>query len=527
MKATIAVVDNGRGPISTSWSTANCIGRRAHSSLPPHHLARKNNGMVNVLVKSTKVPRPNFAMHPIKTRNQLKKRAVPFVLRDGVKEGAEGEERQQSHISYAGNDSMPITTELKIVLPEDDVPRGTWPVFRMMVSVVVVMGSRYILYCDFDRSFAFVPNLCLRGSLLRIPLCLFVLSEQDESGSFRRVDATARNASTPIIPPELYDLSQLRSSLILRHPQFAGLFESSDLLRPSRNEYPDTKSTNTLLRAHRQMIRLRKMDTYLHNAQRQGRISFYMTHHGEEALHMGSGSALKPQDVILAQYREAGLLMWRGFTLEQFCNQCFSNDLDLGKGRQMPVHYGSRALNYQTISSPLGTQITQAVGAAYKFKLDALANPEREAAISIVYFGDGAASTVDFHSGCNFAATLKTPMIFFCRNNGYAISTPVKGENRVGRCSVCSSPLASLRKRDLSRYGIRSICRRWYHISCARLRHGGHTRGRERHLRRSRRSCRGSKARAANLLARDDRGDDVPPRSSLDVGRLVAISRCR
>ena len=231
--------------------------------------------------------------------------------------------------------------------------------------------------------------------------------------------------------PEMYDLSQLRSSLISRHPHFATLFESSDLLRPSSNEYSDTRSTNTLLRAHRHMIRLRKMDTILHNAQRQGRISFYMTHHGEEAIHMGSGSALKPQDVILAQYREAGLLMWRGFTLEQFCNQCFSNDLDLGKGRQMPVHYGSRALNYQTVSSPLGTQITQAVGAAYKFKLEALANPEKEAAIAIVYFGDGAASTVDFHSGCNFAATLKTPMIFFCRNNGYAISTPVKGENVV------------------------------------------------------------------------------------------------
>jgi 2-oxoisovalerate dehydrogenase E1 component alpha subunit len=128
--------------------------------------------------------------------------------------------------------------------------------------------------------------------------------------------------------------------------------------------------------------------------------------------------------------------MWRGFTLEQFCNQCFSNDLDLGKGRQMPVHYGSRALNYQTISSPLGTQITQAVGAAYKFKLDALANPEKEAAIAVVYFGDGAASTVDFHSGCNFAATLRTPMIFFCRNNGYAISTHVKGEGGIERDSI-------------------------------------------------------------------------------------------
>ena len=230
------------------------------------------------------------------------------------------------------------------------------------------------------------------------------------------------------IAPSYHDLSELRSALILQYPHFAEHLQSSSLLQTSKNVYPDTQSDNTLLRAHRQMIRLRKMDTILHNAQRQGRISFYMTHHGEEAIHMGSASALKPQDHIFAQYREAGSLMWRGFTLEQFCNQCFSNDLDLGKGRQMPVHYGCRALNYQTISSPLGTQITQAVGAAYKFKLDAIADPDKEAAISIVYFGDGAASSIDFHSACNFAATLKTPMIFFCRNNGYAISTPVEGK---------------------------------------------------------------------------------------------------
>ena len=82
-------------------------------------------------------------------------------------------------------------------------------------------------------------------------------------------------------------------------------------------------------------IRLRAMDYILLNAQRQGQSSFYMTYSGEEAIkNVGSASAaLKSQDVVLAQYREAGILMWRGFTLEQFTNQCFSNDLDLGRGR--------------------------------------------------------------------------------------------------------------------------------------------------------------------------------------------------
>jgi TPP-dependent pyruvate/acetoin dehydrogenase alpha subunit len=63
-----------------------------------------------------------------------------------------------------------------------------------------------------------------------------------------------------------------------------------------------------------------------------------MSCRGEEAVHVGAASALiTSYDPILAQYREQGVLMWRGFTLEQFANQCFSNDLDLGKGRQMPV----------------------------------------------------------------------------------------------------------------------------------------------------------------------------------------------
>lgn len=51
--------------------------------------------------------------------------------------------------------------------------------------------------------------------------------------------------------------------------------------------------------------------------------------------------------------------MWRGFTLDQFMNQCYGNCEDVGKGRQMPVHYGSKDLNFVTISSTLATQMPQ------------------------------------------------------------------------------------------------------------------------------------------------------------------------
>jgi 2-oxoisovalerate dehydrogenase E1 component alpha subunit len=254
---------------------------------------------------------------------------------------------------------------------------------------------------------------------------------QDENGDFR--DGTSDGYKAEKMPLSTMnsaldastsshdhdDLDALRNTLKELYPWHAGEFDNNGLLFPAKHEYPDTNSNDTFKRAYRQMVRIRQMDTILQNAQRQGRISFYMTCFGEEAIHFGAASALTLQDTVLAQYREQGLLMWRGFTNEQFTNQCFSNDRDLGKGRQMPVHYGSRALNYQTISSPLGTQIPQAAGAAYRLRLAGKKN------VAICFFGDGCASTTDFHSGLNFAATLGSPVIFFCRNNGYAISTPV------------------------------------------------------------------------------------------------------
>ena len=84
-----------------------------------------------------------------------------------------------------------------------------------------------------------------------------------------------------------------------------------------------------------------------------------MTSYGEEATHFGSAAALSSEDIALGQYREAGVLLWRGFTLDNFMNQCYANQYDYGKGRQMPVHYGSKDLNFITISSTLATQMPQ------------------------------------------------------------------------------------------------------------------------------------------------------------------------
>ena len=88
------------------------------------------------------------------------------------------------------------------------------------------------------------------------------------------------------------------------------------------------------------------------DAQRQGRLSFYMPGLGEEGICVGSASALKKEDVVFCQYREAGLFVHRGFTFEDFMSQLFANRKDPGSGRNMPVHYGSAALNIVNTPHP-------------------------------------------------------------------------------------------------------------------------------------------------------------------------------
>eukprot|EP00794_Sanderia_malayensis_P020389 gene20389-22400_t len=200
------------------------------------------------------------------------------------------------------------------------------------------------------------------------------------------------------------------------------------------NEEEDPKlDKDILLKVYREMILLTTMDKILYQSQRQGRISFYMTCYGEEATHFGTAVALHNEDLVFGQYREQGVLLWRGFSLDDFMNQCYGNEQDEGKGRQMPVHYGSKKLNFATISSPLATQMPQASGAAYAFKR------AKNNKCVICYFGEGAASEGDAHAAFNFAATLQCPVIFFCRNNGYAISTAVTDQYR-GDGVACRGP---------------------------------------------------------------------------------------
>ncbi|KAI6952835.1 thiamine diphosphate-binding protein, partial [Hortaea werneckii] len=141
-------------------------------------------------------------------------------------------------------------------------------------------------------------------------------------------------------------------------PTFRILDQDGVIVDKSQN-HPET-SKEELLKMYKDMVTVSIMDIIMFDAQRQGRISFYMVSAGEEGIAVGSASSLSPNDPIFAQYRETGIFQYRGFTPSDFMAQLFATTNDPGRGRNMPVHYGSTKFKVHTISSPLATQIPQA-----------------------------------------------------------------------------------------------------------------------------------------------------------------------
>ncbi len=169
---------------------------------------------------------------------------------------------------------------------------------------------------------------------------------------------------------------------------------------------------------YKAMVRTRVIDERLEKLQRQGRVAFHVGCLGEEAAVIGAAAALQDRDWIVPCYRELGALLWRGYPLQTYVDHMYGNADDPIKGRQMPDHTVSRELRYLSVSAPIGTQIPHAVGLAWA------ARAKGTDEVAAVYFGDGATSSNDFHGAMNFAGVFRTPTVFLCRNNRWAISLP-------------------------------------------------------------------------------------------------------
>lgn len=185
------------------------------------------------------------------------------------------------------------------------------------------------------------------------------------------------------------------------------------------NGYDPGLSNEELLHCYRSMLRTRVFDETCMKLQRSGRIGFSIPNKGIEGLQVGAASAFEPTDWMFPSYRDFGMALYFGVTPLAMMHNMYGDAEDTARGRQMPVHFSFvDPIKWVSISSPIGTQIPQAVGAARAFQL------RGEDRVCLASFGDGGTSSLGFHSGMNFAGVWKSPVVFLCQNNGWAISCP-------------------------------------------------------------------------------------------------------
>lgn len=177
-----------------------------------------------------------------------------------------------------------------------------------------------------------------------------------------------------------------------------------------------------VVRLYEHMVLCRHYDEVAFKLQRSGRMGTYPENRGQEATSLGAVYALQKNDWLVTCYRENPGLFWRGLPMEMILLHWMGDE----RGNQI-----SRDLYCTPLAIPIGTQMLHATGLAWAAKY------RKDTQIACTFFGDGATSEGDFHEAANFAANLDIPVIFFCQNNGWAISVPAKIQ--------CSAPTVAQR----------------------------------------------------------------------------------
>jgi 2-oxoisovalerate dehydrogenase E1 component len=210
-------------------------------------------------------------------------------------------------------------------------------------------------------------------------------------------------------------------------------------------------SRDELLGAYRTMVLSRKIDDKEIQLKNQSLIFFQISGAGHEAVLVAAGMSFRAShDWFFPYYRDRALCLALGVTpLEMLLAAVGSKDDPSSAGRQMPSHWGHKALNIVSGSSPTGTQCLHAIGAAeagrYYQRITSIEGREElfhDDEVMYLSVGDGTTSEGEFWESLNAACLERLPVVYLVEDNGYAISVPVEVQTAGGDISklVASFP---------------------------------------------------------------------------------------
>ena len=179
-----------------------------------------------------------------------------------------------------------------------------------------------------------------------------------------------------------------------------------------------------LLHWYRQMRLIRRVEEQAAKAYMQKKIlGFCHLYIGMEAVAVGAEAALRPDDYVVAAYREHGQAMARGVSARAVMAELFGKSTGVNKGIRGSMHMGSAEHNFFGGYGIVGGHIPLAVGAAFAAKY------RGEDKVALVYFGDGAAQQGAFYEALELAQLWSLPVVFLCENNFYAMGTSLERQS--------------------------------------------------------------------------------------------------
>jgi acetoin:2,6-dichlorophenolindophenol oxidoreductase subunit alpha len=173
------------------------------------------------------------------------------------------------------------------------------------------------------------------------------------------------------------------------------------------------------LEAYRRMVRIRLFEEEAMRRAMAGEFSGMHSSSGQEAAIVGACLALRDDDYITGTHRSHGHPIGKGADLKPLMAELYGKSTGICRGRGGSMHLADRKVGIIGESAIVGGGIPLATGAGLSIQIRGTDQ------VSLCFFGDGAANQGTFGESLNLAAIWKLPVIFFCENNLYAISTPV------------------------------------------------------------------------------------------------------